>query len=132
MTDQKQVGSKPIVLSIGQCRPDGAALAHYLTTHFQATVLTADLPAPALELLAAHDVDLVLLNRQLDIDGSDGLDILTQIRNGSAKSGIPVMLVSNFDEWQRKAVELGAIYGFGKAELNRPETRQKIADVLRC
>ena len=118
------------VLSIGQCRPDSAAIAHYLSTHFQANVLTADLPEAALKSLQSNAVDLVLINRQLDADGSDGLEILTTIRSGSTNADVPVMLVSNYAEWQQKAVGMGATYGFGKAELNRPETRQKIAAVL--
>jgi hypothetical protein len=40
------------------------------------------------------------------------------------------MLVSNYAEWQQRAVELGALPGFGKAELNRPETRAKLEAVL--
>ena len=118
------------VLSIGQCRPDSAAIAHYLSTHFQANVLTADLPEAALKSLQSNAVDLVLINRQLDADGSEGLAILTAIRSGSTNADVPVMLVSNYAEWQQKAVGMGAIYGFGKAELNRPETRRKIAEVL--
>lgn len=117
------------VLSVGQCRPDSAAIAHYLKTHFQANVLTADLPDEALAVLNANTVDLVLLNRKLDIDSSDGLSILPLIR-ASNKPDIPVMLVSNYADWQQKAVELGTIYGFGKAELNRPETRDRLASIL--
>ncbi len=118
------------VLSVGQCRPDSAAIAHYLKTNFNALVLTADLPDQALDSLRKNAVDLVLINRKLDIDSSDGLAILTQIRADSKISSVPVMLVSNYAEWQQKAVEMGAIYGFGKAELNRPETRAKLASVL--
>jgi two-component system chemotaxis response regulator CheY len=117
------------VLSIGQCRPDAAAIGHYLKTHFGATVLTADLPGDAMASLAGNAVDLVLINRKLDMDSSDGLEILQLIRR-SDKSDVPVMLVSNYSEWQEKAVEQGAIYGFGKAELNRPETRARLAAVL--
>jgi hypothetical protein len=40
------------------------------------------------------------------------------------------MLVSNYADWQQKAVEMGAVYGFGKAELNRPETRTRLAAIL--
>ena len=118
------------VLSVGQCRPDSAAIAHFMSTHFRANVLTADLPEAALKSLQNNAVDLVLINRQLDADGSSGLEILTTIRSGSTNADVPVMLVSNHAEWQQKAVEMGAVYGFGKAELNRPETRQKIAAVL--
>lgn len=117
------------VLSVGQCRPDSAAIAHYLNSHFKANVITADLPDEALAVLNANPVDLVLLNRKLDLDSSDGLAILSLIR-ASNKPDVPVMLVSNYAEWQQKAVEMGAIYGFGKAELNRPETRDRLASIL--
>lgn len=118
------------VLSIGQCRPDQAAISHYLTSHFGAKVLTADLPAEAYHVLKTQSVDLVLINRKLDADYSDGMEILQQILADMTTGEIPLMLVSNFAEWQEKAVALGATYGFGKAELNRPETKLKLSAVL--
>lgn len=120
---------KKTVLSIGQCRPDTAALGYYLTSQFSVNVLTADLPDQALALLESSSVDLVLINRKLDADGSDGLEILSRIRR-SSKPAVPVMLVSNYADWQQKAVEMGAVYGFGKAELNRAETRTRLAAIL--
>ena len=118
------------VLSIGQCRPDQAAISHYMTSHFGARVLTADLPAEAYHVLKTQSVDLVLINRKLDADYSDGMEILQQILTDTATAEIPLMLVSNFAEWQEKAVALGARYGFGKAELNRSETKLKLSAVL--
>ena len=118
------------VLSIGQCRPDQAAISHYLTSHFGATVLTADLPTDAYQLLKSKTFDLVLINRKLDADSSDGMEILQQILGDKATATLPVMLVSNFAEWQEKAVAMGATYGFGKAELNRPETKLRLSAVL--
>ena len=118
------------VLSIGQCRPDSAAIAYFFKAHFDVDVLTADLADQALASIEKNSVDLVLINRKLDADSSDGLEILKQIRSGTAKAGVPVMLVSNYPEWQQKAVEMGASYGFGKAELNRPETRVRLAEIL--
>lgn len=122
--------SRKTVLSIGQCRPDSAAIAHFFKVHFDAEVLTADLPDQAFASIESHSVDLVLINRKLDADDSDGLEILKQIRSGKTKAGIPVMLVSNYPEWQQKAVESGAVYGFGKAELNLPQTRARLAEIL--
>lgn|GEM_PF-157679 len=118
-----------IVLSIGQCRPDQAAISHYLTSHFGATVLTADLASIAIGLLKSRTIDLVLINRKLDADDSDGMEILQQILADKTTT-LSVMLVSNFAEWQEKAVALGATYGFGKAELNRPETKLRLSAVL--
>jgi DNA-binding response OmpR family regulator len=121
--------SQKTVLSIGQCRPDTAAIGFYLKSQFSVNVLTADLPDQALSLLESSSVDLVLINRKLDADGSDGLEILSRIRK-SSKPSVPVMLVSNYADWQQKAVEMGAVYGFGKAELNRPETKTRLAAIL--
>lgn len=118
------------VLSVGQCRPDGAAISHYMKSNFGATVIAVDLPDQALSALETNAIDLVLINRKLDIDMSDGLEILKSIRSTSSKREVPVMLVSNFPEWQDKAVQMGATYGFGKAELNRPETRARLATIL--
>jgi len=122
--------SRKTVLSVGQCRPDQAAISHYLTSHFDAKVLTADFAADAYQLLKNQNVDLVLINRKLDADYSDGLEILQQIRADEATARIPVMLVSNFAEWQEKAVALGATYGFGKAQLNQAATLQRLSAVL--
>lgn len=118
------------VLSVGQCRPDGAAIAHYMKSNFGATVIAVDLPDQALSVLESNAIDLVLVNRKLDIDMSDGLEILKSIRSTSSKRDVPVMLVSNYADWQEKAVQMGATYGFGKAELNRPETHARLAAVL--
>lgn len=118
------------VLSVGQCRPDGAAISHYMKTNFGATVIAVDLPGEALSALESNPIDLVLINRKLDVDMSDGLEILKSIRSTSSKRDVPVMLVSNYPDWQDKAVQMGASYGFGKAELNRPETRARLAAVL--
>jgi len=124
------VMTQKTVLSIGQCRPDQAAISHYLTSHFGARVLTADLPTEAYQLLSNQSIDLILVNRKLDADYSDGMEILQHLCTDKSTAEIPVMLVSNFAEWQEKAVAMGAIYGFGKAELNRPETKQRLSDVL--
>ena len=118
------------VLSIGQCRPDQAAISHYLTSHFSARVLTADLPTDAYQLIGSQSFDLILVNRKLDADYSDGMEIVRNLCTDEATAEIPVMLVSNFAEWQEKAVEMGAVYGFGKAELNRPETKQRLSKIL--
>ena len=118
------------VLSIGQCRPDTAAINHFLTSNFSVKVLVADLPDDSAVALANNTVDLVLINRKLDADYSDGMEILRTIKSDPKTADIPVMLVSNFPEWQEKAVHAGAVYGFGKAELNSPETVTRVRAAL--
>lgn len=118
------------VLSVGQCRPDHAAISHFLTSNFDVAVLTADLHDDAMETLERHSVHLVLINRKLDADYSDGMEILRSIRENSQYGSVPVMLVSNFPEWQEKAVASGAVHGFGKAELHLPETVERVRSAL--
>jgi CheY-like chemotaxis protein len=118
------------VLSIGQCRPDSAAIQHYLQSTFGSEVITADTADAALRLLQDQRFDLVLINRILDADYSSGMDILKSIRLNEAWDTLPVMLVSNYPEWQQAAIAAGALPGFGKAELNRAETREKLSAVL--
>ncbi|MFM7037301.1 MAG: hypothetical protein ACKO2L_06215 [Planctomycetaceae bacterium] len=118
------------VLSIGQCRPDSAAIQYYLQSTFGSVVITADTADAAMRLLQDQRFDLVLINRILDADCSSGMDILKSIRLNEAWDTLPVMLVSNYPEWQQAAIAAGALPGFGKAALNRAETREKLSAVL--
>jgi two-component system chemotaxis response regulator CheY len=74
--------------------------------------------------------DLVLINRKLDADYSDGVEILKLIKADNAIAGVPVMLVTNYPEHQDAAIAAGAVRGFGKLEYDRPETKEKIAAAL--
>lgn len=118
------------ILSVGQCRPDQAAISHFLTSNFDVRVVTVDLADEALDAARHQAIDLILINRKLDADYSDGMEILTALKNEQLTASIPVMLVSNFEEWQEKAVSKGAVYGFGKAQLSQQTTRERIAAVL--
>ncbi|MDG1895294.1 MAG: hypothetical protein P8J37_10325 [Fuerstiella sp.] len=118
------------VLSIGQCRPDNAAITHFLTSNFDVDVLATDLADDSLTALEGKTVDLILINRKLDADYSDGMEIMKLIKSNPQTEQIPVMLISNFPESQEQAVEAGATYGFGKAELSSPETVERVRDAL--
>ncbi|MCA9036879.1 MAG: response regulator [Planctomycetaceae bacterium] len=118
------------VLSVGQCRPDQAAISHFLTSAFEVSVTTADYAEDAIDAVKTESPDLVLINRKLDADYSDGMEILKALKADPTTASVAVMLVSNFSEWQEKAVAAGALYGFGKAELAAPETRARVAAAL--
>ncbi|MEZ6126507.1 MAG: hypothetical protein R3C49_25575 [Planctomycetaceae bacterium] len=122
--------TRPTVLSIGQCRPDSAAIRHVLTSNFDVNFETADDAVQALHFLRTEAVALVLINRKLDVDYSDGIDILKTMKTDPVLDQIPVMLVSNFPDWQQKAVDAGATWGFGKDSLNSPDTIDRLRGVL--
>jgi CheY-like chemotaxis protein len=118
------------VLSAGQCGPDHASLVRFLVRNFDVQIIATDLPADTLETLRSQTIDLVLINRRLDADNTDGMDILKTLKNDGKLARVPVMIVSNFKDAQHAAVQAGAIRGFGKAELSSPVVRERLAEIL--
>lgn len=119
------------VLSVGQCMPDGMAIASFLSRQFAAKVQTADTADDALAMLHNGPFDLVLINRVFDADGGSGLDLVKAIKGDAVSGKIPVMLVSNFADAQQKAHDLGAEPGFGKAQLDSAELVDRLGGILR-
>lgn len=107
------------VLSVGQCNMDHGSLTRLLGG-IGVTVLRADTAAEAMTALNEGAFPLVLVNRVFDEDGGSGLDLIKAIKATAPEQ--PVMLVSNFADAQEQAQAAGAVPGFGKAALGRPET----------
>ena len=118
------------VLDVGNCVPDHAAIRGMLERTFSADVLQTHCPADTLALLSKEPVDLVLVNRKLDQDYSDGLDIIKSIKADPKLARLPCMIVSNYPDQQETAVAAGAEYGFGKKELQDPATHERLAKFL--
>jgi two-component system chemotaxis response regulator CheY len=118
------------VLNVGQCSADALAISRVLERQFQAAVDSVDTFDEALARLRAGGVDLVLVNRVLDADGSSGLELIQRIKSDAALQHVPVMLVSNYPEWQQEAARLGAVPGFGKAGLGQPEMLGRLKALL--
>jgi CheY-like chemotaxis protein len=118
------------VLDVGNCGPDHSAISSMLRKHFDVDILRSDQLADTLAILNNQPVDLILINRKLDIDYSDGMDILHAIKKSDAFRDIPVMLITNYAEYQQQAVAAGAILGFGKLELHAPDTLDRLRSVL--
>jgi CheY-like chemotaxis protein len=117
----------PRVLSVGQCGFDHGRLTRYLRESFGAETEGADTRDDALERLRSAPFGLVLVNRLLDLDGSNGLDLIRAIKADPALADVPAMLVSNYPEAQAEAASLGALRGFGKADLGKPRARDAIS-----
>jgi CheY-like chemotaxis protein len=121
---------KRLVLDVGNCGPDHAAIRRMLEQNFGVDVLQAHGSTDTLEMLRARRVDLVLINRKLDQDYSDGTEILKQIKADPGLATVPVMLVTNHEEYQRAAIDLGAERGFGKLSLNDRTTKELLSQFL--
>lgn len=118
------------VLSVGQCDYDHGSISRLLSQRFQATVDPAETAAEALQAVARERYNLVLVNRLLDWDGSEGLEVLQQIREQQGTSAPPVMLVSNLAEAQAASVAAGGVAGFGKNALQAPQTLELLRPYL--
>jgi two-component system chemotaxis response regulator CheY len=118
------------VLDVGQCGPDHATIRSYLTRNFDCEVVQTHGAADTLEQLRNGQFDLVLINRKLDADYSDGVEIIRQIKADEAIAGVPVMLVTNYPEHQDAAIAAGAIRGFGKFDYDKPDTFKRFVELL--
>jgi len=118
------------VLDVGNCGVDHSAIRGMLERTFRAEVVQADGADDALAALRNESFDLVLVNRKLDQDYSDGLEIIKQIKADQKLSAVPCMLITNYADQQQEAVAAGAEYGFGKKELAKDETRRRLAAFL--
>ena len=118
---------KKRVLDVGQCPPDHSAIRHLMES-LGAEVQQVALPSEAMDVLKRETFDLVLLNRKIDQDYTDGVELVTMMKRNEI--AVPVMLVSNYADAQSEAVALGAVQGFGKDQLRLPETKDRILAVL--
>ncbi|UUO06805.1 response regulator [Blastopirellula sp. J2-11] len=110
------------VLDVGNCGPDFYAIKSFVETQFGAKVLQADGPEDALEILHREAIDLVLVNRKLDRDYTDGLEVIKQIKADASLRETPTMLITNYEEHQQIAISAGAVHGFGKLSIGKNET----------
>lgn len=120
------------VLNVGQCVPDHGSISRFLHSHFDVVIEKIDSGPETLDRLRKEACDLVLINRKLDADYSDGTDILRQIKADAELANVPVMIVSNYKESQENAVAMGAEYGFGKAELGASDVIARLEPFLKA
>ena len=114
------------VLNVGQCGVDSSQISRFLKAKFQAQAVSVDTLDEALAALRSGTFELVLINRLFDWDGTPGLDLIRAIKADPALAEIPLMLVSNYPTAQAEAIALGALPGFGKAEIGK----SKVDNVL--
>ena len=118
------------VLSVGQCGFDSPAIARVVRRALGADVIRAHTFPEAMAALRSTPVDLVLVNRVTDADGTSGLDLIRQIVGDPAFAGVPVMLVSDYAEAQQNAVATGAAPGFGKSDFRSGLAEERLKAAL--
>lgn len=118
------------ILVVGNCDPDFASLRSMLEHNFDVQISRAMFVDEACEILERVSFDLVVVNRRIFADDSDGAQLIDRMIASREWAATPVMLISNFPDAQQDAVRRGARSGFGKSALNDPATIQKLAELL--
>lgn len=118
------------VLSVGQCNPDHNSIKNYFESNFDCQITRIDSTEEALTELSKNSYDLVLVNRKLDIDYTDGTVLVEAMQKDSSLRQIPIMLISNYPEYQKEAVVLGAVPGIGKLEYGKESAFEKVSRYL--
>ena len=118
------------VVDCGNCGPDYNSIRKLVQSQFDAVVLQTHGLQETLEVLAQRPVDLITVNRKLDRDYSDGLEVIRGIKADPRFASIPVMLITNYEEHQQEAMAVGAVRGFGKLAINDPATAELLQPYL--
>ena len=116
------------ILDVGQCGFDGPRMAEIWERELGATVDQADNGDIALAMAKKSRYDIILVNRILAADRSSGLEVIRQYMR--TKPTCPILLVSDIQDAQERAVAIGAARGFGKSELADPATIELIKNLV--
>lgn len=118
------------LLDCGNCGPDFNSIRRMVTANFGASVIQSHGVEDTLEILRTRHIDLVTVNRKLDRDYSDGMEVVKAIKADPQVGSVPVMLITNYEEHQQSALAAGCVRGFGKLAIDEAATREAMEPYL--
>lgn len=120
------------VVLVGHCGPDSSFLKLAVNRALPgSTVVSAD-DAASLDKQIEQGAELLLLNRVLDygFDVDEGTQLIRALRPKHPK--LKFMLVSNYDDAQKAAMQAGALPGFGKRDIGSPKVTEMLKGALQA
>ena len=118
------------LLIVGQCDFDYQRISSVISKIFDIEIDRADSFDDAIQSALEQSYALVLINRLMDVDRSQGIAILHEFKSMPQTENIPVMIISDYQETQEAAIAAGASPGFGKAALDTPQTFRLLSNFL--
>jgi len=117
------------VVLVGHCGFDQGSIGRAVASALPGVTVESVYNTDGLGQHAGPDA-LLLVNRVLDgrFGMGSGVDLIGDLAQRDQPPAM--MLISNYPEAQAKAVEAGALPGFGKNELGRPETARKLQEAV--
>ncbi len=117
------------VLIVGHCDSDHPQITSLIEKNFSAKVTREKQLKNTIECLDKQDYDLVIINRIGAFDQESGLELIEKIKeDGHFQS--PLMMVTNYKDQMDKAVEKGAVPGYGKDKLHDKDTMELLSKYL--
>ncbi len=115
---------------VGHCGIDGPRIEAQITSILDSAKVCSCNDPDALDHVCGEGVDLLLFNRELGFgfDGEEGVEVMAELR--ASHPGVKMMLISDYPEAQAAAQEIGALPGFGKADLGTPKVEKALKSAL--
>ena len=115
---------------VGHCGVDGPRIEAQIHSIVDAADVCSCNDADALNRVCGEGVDLLLFNRELGFgfDDEQGVDLMAEVRE--SHPDVKMMLISDYPDAQAAAREVGALPGFGKADLGTSTVEKALRDAL--
>ena len=117
------------VLIVGHCDLDNPQITSLIEKNFSAKVTRVKLLKKAIGYLEKHDYDLVIINRIGAFDQEGGLELIKEIKK-DGRFKVPLMMVTNLKDQMHKAIQSGAVEGYGKNKLHDKKTVELLSEYL--
>ena len=115
---------------VGHCGVDGPRIEAQIHSILDAAEVCSCNDADSLERVCGESVDLLLFNRELGFgfDDEQGVDLMAEVRE--SHPDVKMMLISDYPDAQEAAKKVGALPGFGKADLGTSKVEKAIRNAL--
>jgi DNA-binding NtrC family response regulator len=115
---------------VGHCGIDGPRIEAQITSILDSANVTTANDPDALSRVVEEGVDLLLFNRELGFgfDDEEGVQVMAEIHE--SHPDIKLMLISDYPAAQAAAKKIGALPGFGKADLGTSKVEKALRSAL--
>ena len=115
---------------VGHCGIDGPRIQAQIASILDDTDVAMANDPDALSAVVEKGVDLLLFNRELGFGFGDeeGVDVMAELRE--SHPDVKMMLISDYPEAQAAATKIGAVPGFGKADLGSAKVETALKNAL--
>ncbi len=115
---------------VGHCGVDGPRIEAQINSILKSANVTTANDPDTLDRAMDDGVELLLFNRELGLgfDDEAGVKVMAEVRE--SHPDVKMMLISDHADAQAAAKKIGAVAGFGKADLGTSKVEKALKDAL--